>query len=242
MWEPLREVRDAVRACRRAPFFTAGVVAVLALGIGANGAVFSILRAVLLQPLPYRSPDRVVMLWQAINRSENWRMGTTSRVVMAWPRSVGRRARGRRVAEARADQSRRAVRRRAGGSRRAASRRARLAQLLRSAGRRSRARPRVHAVRRVRRCPRFDRSQPRPVAARLWRRSIRRRPDIFPHARPGDGSFVHRRRRAAGGLPLHVPAGNGNLAAAAVVGDPGERRACHRIQWRGRPTEAGRHA
>jgi putative ABC transport system permease protein len=84
MWEPLREVRDAVRACRRAPFFTAGVVAVLALGIGANGAVFSILRAVLLQPLPYRSPNRVVMLWQAPNRSDNWRRGTTSTVVTAW--------------------------------------------------------------------------------------------------------------------------------------------------------------
>jgi predicted permease len=58
-----RDLHLARRAAARAPAFTAGLIAVLALGIGANGAVFSILQAVLLQPLPYRDPANVVMVW-----------------------------------------------------------------------------------------------------------------------------------------------------------------------------------
>jgi len=61
----LQDIRYAVRGFCRAPAFSAGVILTLALGIGANGAVFSILQAVLLQPLPYRDPDRLVMVWQA---------------------------------------------------------------------------------------------------------------------------------------------------------------------------------
>lgn len=60
-----QDVRHALRVFGRAPFFHAGIVLTLALGIGANGAVFSILRAVLLQPLPYHDADRVVMVWES---------------------------------------------------------------------------------------------------------------------------------------------------------------------------------
>jgi predicted permease len=54
----------ARRAFARAPYFYLAIVGVLALGTGANGAVFGVLRAILLQPLPYAEPDRLVMVWQ----------------------------------------------------------------------------------------------------------------------------------------------------------------------------------
>jgi putative ABC transport system permease protein len=58
-----QDVTYAFRVLRRTPLFVTGLLVTLALGIGANGAVFSIVRAVLLQPLPYRVPDRLAMVW-----------------------------------------------------------------------------------------------------------------------------------------------------------------------------------
>jgi predicted permease len=58
-----QDVQYALRYFRRTPAFTCGLVLTLALGVGANGAVFSILRAVLLQPLPYRDPSHLAMAW-----------------------------------------------------------------------------------------------------------------------------------------------------------------------------------
>lgn len=57
------EIRRAARTLARAPGFTALVVATLALGIGANTAVFTVLDAVLLAPLPYSRPDRLVRVY-----------------------------------------------------------------------------------------------------------------------------------------------------------------------------------
>jgi hypothetical protein len=60
--EWLREVRLAARALARAPLFTATVVVTLAVGVGANAALFAVINASLLEPLPYPSPDRLVVV------------------------------------------------------------------------------------------------------------------------------------------------------------------------------------
>ena len=56
--------RHSFRLLRRSPVFSSVVVLMLALGIGANTAVFSVVDGVLLRKLPYREPDRLVMVWE----------------------------------------------------------------------------------------------------------------------------------------------------------------------------------
>ena len=64
-WERLAgDVRHAFRALRQAPGFTVVAVATLAVGLGMNVAVFSLVHAVMLRSLPYREPDRLVSLWE----------------------------------------------------------------------------------------------------------------------------------------------------------------------------------
>ena len=63
MGELSRDVRYAARSLVRAPFFAIAAILTLALGIGANTAVFSVLNGVLLEPLAFDEPDRLVSIW-----------------------------------------------------------------------------------------------------------------------------------------------------------------------------------
>lgn len=59
----LSDLRFSLRTLRRSPAFSAAAVLVLALGIGANTAIFSVVNAVLLRPLPFDDPSRIMQVW-----------------------------------------------------------------------------------------------------------------------------------------------------------------------------------
>ena len=63
------DIRVALRSLRRSPGFTLAAVTTLALGIGANTAIFSVIDGVLLRPTPFPHIDRLAMVWETDRKS-----------------------------------------------------------------------------------------------------------------------------------------------------------------------------
>jgi hypothetical protein len=80
----LQDLRYAARTLRKNPGFTAVAALTMALGIGANTAIFSVVDAVVLRPLPYAEPGRLVELFGNVRRAKVERRGTSTADYIDW--------------------------------------------------------------------------------------------------------------------------------------------------------------
>src|SRR6266436_6675527 len=79
-----QDLRYAARSLRKSPGFTLVATLTLALGIGANTAIFSVVDAVILRPLPYAEPSRLVELWGNVKRAKVERRGASYPDYVDW--------------------------------------------------------------------------------------------------------------------------------------------------------------
>jgi putative ABC transport system permease protein len=74
----IQDAKYALRTLRKSPGFVAVAVLTLSLGIGANVAIFALVNAVLLQPLPFHEPDRLMRIFDDLKRRWRKRCGHVS--------------------------------------------------------------------------------------------------------------------------------------------------------------------
>lgn len=87
-----RFLQQMLRAIRRSPGYAATCMAVVALGVGANAAIFSIVHSVILAPLPYPDPDRLVVVWEKFPNMPDppgGRLQVAHRNYLEWKRQAG---------------------------------------------------------------------------------------------------------------------------------------------------------
>ncbi|HSE25469.1 MAG TPA: ABC transporter permease [Pyrinomonadaceae bacterium] len=80
----LRDLKYAVRVLLKKPTFTVVAIITLALGIGANTAIFSVVNAVLLRPLPFKEPDRLAIVWERRANSGEANLPVSGHEFAAW--------------------------------------------------------------------------------------------------------------------------------------------------------------
>jgi hypothetical protein len=83
-----QDIRYVCRTLTKSPGFGAAIILTLALGIGVNTAVFSVINAVLLRPLSYPDPDRIVMLMSTGHAGVNSSAGVSPPKITAWREST----------------------------------------------------------------------------------------------------------------------------------------------------------